>query len=251
MRILEMLVEMQEGGVTDISERVGMHKSTTYRFLNSLVELGYARKQEHSDRYRPTLRIFELGSMVLDGIGVWDRIDSRLEQLARDTEETIHFAVLDKDRMVYLRKIESTKTLRVSMASRVGHTAPLHCTGVGKCLLAFSSSQVRDRVLENNPLTPFTDKTITDRARLCEELEGIRCSGFAVDDEEHRDGVRCVAAPVLTPDGSAIASISISAPTVRLSDEEIDRYARTIKELARTISDRFTHRAWNQNTTWI
>ena len=238
MRLLEELAREQEMGVTDLAGRAGMHKSTAYRFLSSLKELGYVRQSATDERYSLTLKLFGLGSCVLGHMELWEQAHPILEQLAERTHETVHLAVLDDGSLLYLGKIESTRALRVSMSSRIGQSAPTHCTGVGKLLLAYTPPEQVDRILKRNGLRRFTDHTITDRALLAEELDRIRRQGFAIDDEEHEVGVRCVAAPVRNSRGTTIAALSISMPSVRLPDREIPCYRRYVIKAAEEISRR-------------
>jgi DNA-binding IclR family transcriptional regulator len=122
------------------------------------------------------------------------------------------------------------------MSSRVGQSAPIYCTGVGKLLLAHAPPEQVERILARGELRRYTEHTITDRAKLAAELEGIRRRGFALDDEEHEVGVRCVAAPVRNNQGAAIAALSISLPSVRLPDSEIPRYRELVTTAAQEIS---------------
>jgi DNA-binding IclR family transcriptional regulator len=236
--LLEALAQQEELGVTDLAERAGMHKSTAYRFLNTLKELGYVRQNASNDKYSLTLKLFELGSCVLGRMELWEQAHPIMEQLAEQTRETVHLAVLDDGRPVYLGKFESTQALRVSMSSRIGQSAPTYCTGVGKLLLAHAPPEQVERILAREGLKRFTEHTITDRALLARELENIRQRGFAFDDEEHEVGVRCVAAPVRNNQGATVAALSISTPKVRMPDEEIPRYRELVTGSADEISRR-------------
>jgi IclR family KDG regulon transcriptional repressor len=238
MGLLEALAQEKEMGVIDLAGRAGMHKSTVYRFLNSLKELGYVRQNTANEKYSLTLKLFELGSCVLGRMELWEQAHPILEQLAEQTHETIHLAVLDDGSLVYLGKIESTQALRVSMSSRVGQSAPTHCTGVGKLLLAYAPPEQVERILKREGLRRFTEHTITERSLLAKELDSIRQNGFAIDDEEHEVGVRCVAAPVRNNQGTTVAALSISMPSVRLPNAEIPRYREFVTKAAEEISRR-------------
>jgi IclR family KDG regulon transcriptional repressor len=238
MCLLEALAQQKELGVTDLAARAGMHKSTAYRFLNTLKETGYVRQNAANERYSLTLKLFELGSFVLAGMELWEQAHPILEQLAEQTRETIHLAVLDDGRLVYLGKFDSTQALRVSMSSRIGQSAPAYCTGIGKLLLAHAPPELVESILDREGLRRFTDHTITDRTLLARELETIRQQGFAFDDEEHEVGVRCVAAPVRDRQGATIAALSVSMPSVRLTDSEIPRFRELVTQAANEISRR-------------
>jgi IclR family KDG regulon transcriptional repressor len=236
--LLEALAQHEELGVTELAGRAGMHKSTAYRFLNTLKELGYVHQNSSNDKYSLTLKLFELGSCVLGRMQLWEQAHPIMEQLAEQTRETVHLAVLDDGRPVYLGKFESTQALRVSMSSRIGQSAPVYCTGVGKLLLAYAPAELVGQILEREQLRRFTDHTITDRSLLAKELDDIRRQGFALDNEEHEVGVRCVAAPVRNSQGATIAALSISMPSVRLPDGEIPRYRELVTKAAEEISQR-------------
>jgi DNA-binding IclR family transcriptional regulator len=234
--LLEALALQKELGVTDLADRAGMHKSTVHRFLNALKDLGYVRQSDSNEKYSLTLKLFELGSSVLGRMELWEQAHPILELLAEQTRETVHLAVLDDGRLVYLGKFESTQALRVSMSSRIGQSAPTYCTGVGKLLLAHLPPDQVERILDREGLKRFTEHTITDRCLLAKELANIRQQGFAFDDEEHEVGVRCVAAPVRNNQGATIAALSISIPTVRMPDGEITRFRELVTQAAEEIS---------------
>jgi IclR family KDG regulon transcriptional repressor len=249
MNILENLSKERSLGVTELSNRVTglssntrMHKSTVYRFLSSLKELGYVTQDPDTEQYSMTLKLFEIGIAVRDRMELWREAQPVIKQIAQATGETVHLATLDDDRLVYLGKIESSKSLRVSMMSRVGQSAPTYCTGLGKTLLSYLSAQRVTEILKKEKVVPFTKKTITNRAVLDRELETIRRRGYGIDDEEHEIGVRCVAAPVRDNQGNVIAAVSISVPSVRLDCRNIPRYGKIVVQAAKDISARLGYR---------
>jgi len=250
MRILEYLSHERSVGIIELTRRVSAHangqqmnKSTVYRFLASLKELGFVRQDPETERYSLTLKLFEIGMCVLDRLDLWREADPVLKEIAQLTGETIHLATLDDKNLVYLGKIDSTKTLRVSMMSRVGQTAPTHCTGVGKTLLAYLAPSRLSEIFAKERLRRYTPKTITRRVDLDRELASIREKGYAIDNEEHETGVRCVAAPVRDNKGIVCAAVSVAVPTVRFPDKEIPRYRDIIVRAAGEISNRIGYRA--------
>ncbi len=247
MKILECLSAERNIGLTELTRRANsqglrMDKSTVYRFLVSLKELGFVRQDNQTEEYRLTLRLFELGMSVLDRLELWREAEPVLKDVAYATGETVHLATLDGNSLVYLGKIESTKTLRVSMMSRVGQTAPTHCTGVGKTLLAHVPPRRLGEIFNQERLLRYTSRTLTRRSDLSRELAVIRRKGYAIDNEEHETGVRCVAAPLRDNKGVVCAAISVSVPTVRLTDQEIPRYTEIIVHAAEEISARIGYR---------
>lgn len=238
MRILEVLTGHDSCGVTELAKRVEMNKSTVYRFLTTLKELGYVRQHESTEEYSITLKLFELGSAVVARTELWQEAERAMNRLAQQTGETTHLATLDDGQLVYLHKIESQHSLRVAMMSRVGHTAPVYCTGLGKVLLAFTDPEVAERIIAETTLHRYTDTTITDRDALKADLEKSRARGYAIDYEEHEVGVRCVAAPVFGSKEKLLAALSVSAPSVRLTDERFPEFAELVMSAASEVSAR-------------
>lgn len=232
MKILEHLAMGEGVGVNEISRSLGLHKSTVFRFLNSLKNLHYVQQDPVTELYHATIKVFELGAGALRQIDFVEFAKPVLEGLAAETDETIHLAVLEDGKLVYLHKIESTQSLRVFMKSRVGHTAPLHCTGLGKCLLAFAHPELACELSADGLLSGFTAKTHTSLQALDKDLTRIRERGYAIDDEEHEPGVSCVAVPVYGADGAVVAAISLSMPTARVTPEVLSSHAATLRTAA-------------------
>jgi len=249
MKILECLSHEQSLGITELAHRVSatanslhMNKSTVYRFLTSLKELGFVRQDPETEKYSLTLKLFEIGMSVLDRLELWREAQPILKEIAHVTGETVHLATMDDYSLVYLGKIESARGLRVSMMSRVGQSAPTYCTGLGKTLLAYLPADRVNDILKRGKVIKFTERTITRRPDLDRELASIRENGFAIDNEEHEIGVRCVAAPVRDNHGGVCAAVSVSVPTVRLPDKEIPRYRSIVLRAAEEISQRMGYR---------
>lgn len=249
MKILECLSSERSLGITELTGRVSaqlelipMDKSTVYRFLVSLMDLGFVYQDPQTERYGLTLKLFEIGMSVLERLELWREAEPVVKEIARVTGETVHLATLDEDDLVYLGKVESMRTLRVSMMSRVGRSAPAYCTGIGKILLAYLPRKQLDYILKKEKPIRYTDKTIVRRADLDRELSLIREKGYAIDNEEHEAGVRCVAAPVRNNDSVVCGAVSVSVPTVRLPDKEIPRYRDIIVQAAEEISRRMGYR---------
>ena len=242
LRILESLSRQEKVGVTELAKNVGMNKSTTYRFLHSLRELGYVTQDADTEHYSLTLKLFAVASVVLDRLELWNESRLVMKNLARITGETIHLGVIESLKLVYIGKVESTQTLRVSMASRVGQGAPTYCTAIGKALLANLPPAEVDEVLRKEQIVAYTEKTITRRQDIDKELEQIRKVGYSINNEEHEVGVRCVAAPIRDNRGEVTAAISISMPSIRLTSKEQPRFRRLVLEAATEISARLGYR---------
>jgi len=212
LSVLESLSRKRSVGLEELSREIGLAKPTVYRFLQTLQELGYARRDE-ADRWAMTLKLFNVGSRALDHLDLYAAARPVAEELADRLGEAVHMGVLEGDSAVYVLKIESKYTIR--MFSRVGRRVPLYCTSIGKILLAWTGADDRRQALESVRLVPLTPRTISSRSKLETELEKIRRQGFAFDDEEHEEGIRCIGAPVFDREGFIVAALSASWPRFR------------------------------------
>lgn len=240
MRILECF-SLQEPrlSLTDIARKVGLPLSTTHRILATLRSVGLVEQEGDRDLYRLGLKLLELGSMVLANMEVHREALPFIEELSRESGETVHLGVFDGSQVVSIEKMDSPHGLASNIT--VGKGAPAYCTAVGKALLAFQPEPVVEHVCRKG-LTRYTLRTITDPARLRKELEKIRTSGYAVDDEEHQPGLRCVAAPIRNYSGHVIASLSISGPATRIPKEAIPSLAQRVREVAGKLSVRLGYK---------
>jgi len=211
---------------------VNLAKATTHRFLLTLQALGFVRRDEQ-DRWTLTLKLFNTGSRALDHLDVHSAARPIAEELADRLGETVHMGVREEDAAVYVLKIESRHTIR--MHSRVGRRIPLYCTAIGKVLLAFADPQECAATLRSLDLAAHTPHTLTSRASVKAELDKIRQEGFAVDDEEHEQGIRCVGAPVFGHTGEVLAALSVSWPSFRFPSE-----AQGTIEAVRAAADRIS-----------
>ena len=240
--ILE-LISMSDGalGVTEISESLQLPKSTVFRLLSTLSYKGLVKKEEEPRKYKLGIKLFELGSEVFNELELRDEIRPFLAELVKAINETGHFVIEEQGEVVYIDKVESTQTIR--QYSRVGRRAPLHCTAVGKAILAFKSQKEIESLIKDRGLAKFTANTITDYEVLKKELSEIRKNGFAVDDEEIQEHLKCVAAPIFNYCGEVVGAISISGPTARMGDEDnMGKVAAKVKETAQTISARLGYK---------
>ncbi|MFV0408038.1 MAG: IclR family transcriptional regulator [Propioniciclava sp.] len=219
-RALEILVSLQEGpkGLEECSIRLGVHKSTVLRLLQTMEA---ERFVTHDARHRYMLgsRLFELSNSALAQRSVREVARPHLEELNRRTGQTVHLAAYESGTVVYIDKLEAQSGIQ--MYSRVGLRAALHATAVGKVLVADLPETERERVATEIDYVPMTDKTITNAADYLAELARVRIDGFARDHQEHESFINCIGAPIRDGSGSVVAAVSVSAPTVSLSDHEV------------------------------
>lgn len=221
---------------SQIIDQTDMHRSTAYRLLSTLGQLGYIRKEEKSSLYSLSPKILTLASSVKETKDIKEVARPYIDELHRQTGETIHLAVLDNDEIVYLDKRESNRSLRVVMSSRTGAHAPLYCTGIGKAILAGLEAEELHRYLKKIEFKPYTANTITNIQQLLTELEMIQSQGFAEDREEHENGVYCIAKSITDAAGKTIAAFSVSMPSVRKNEDIRFALIQTVKEISEKIS---------------
>lgn len=232
-RVLETLSMVSSSSLEDLARESRLAKPTVYRFLMTLKDLGYVRKDE-GDRWFLTMKLFSIGSRALDHIQFPAVAKPICEDLSHKLGETVHVGVLDEDEALYVLKIESRYALR--MYSRVGKHIPLYCTAIGKILLAYMPEQDRERIVRDTKLVPFTPHTIRDRNMLSAELTEVRQQAYARDREEHEEGITCIAAPIFDSSRTVVAAVSISWPVFRFTDSQLHTYIKDICSAADEIS---------------
>lgn len=240
-KILEALVGEVDGlGVTELSRRIKLHKSTVHRLLTTLLGLGYVEQNEESEKYRLGMKLLYLGGAILERMDLRHEAYDFLKELSREVNETVHLVIPDGYSALYIDKLEGNKTIR--MHSQIGRRVPMHASAVGKVILAFEDKKFVDEILKQG-LDKFTEKTIIDPNKLLKHLAEIKVQGFAVDDEENEEGIRCVGAPIFDYTGKVVGAVSVSGPTVTVTPERVVDIAGNLLACARKISDRMGWRA--------
>lgn len=235
MRILDCFTEANPTWrVTELAQHLGMPKSTVSNILTTFQALGYV-KQGDDGRYRLGLRLFELGFVVRHGLGLRGHVLPILEELQQETQQIVYLTVPRNGQVLYLEAVFPVK--RLIHYSIAGRTGPMHCTGVGKAMLAYLPPAEVEAIIAAWGLPRFTPKTITTPEALAAELEETRKRGYAIDRGEHSAGVACVATPILGPGGRLLGAVSTSGPPFHFTPERITRYAaalqRACSEIAR------------------
>ncbi|OUN01630.1 MAG: IclR family transcriptional regulator [Paenibacillaceae bacterium ZCTH02-B3] len=241
LRILDLFDEhTPELKITEISERMNLHKSTVHALLKTLRMHGYIDQDPHTGKYRLGLRLLEKGQLLLAGLDLRNAARPFLEELSEATGQTVHLLVLDGQEGVYIDKVEGAQApIRYS---RIGRRVPLHSSAGGKVLAAFQPPEVLERLLANYRFVKHTPNTIDSPERFRQELERVRREGCAYDREENEPGVWCVGAPIFGHDGKLAAATSLSFVTARVGEEERRRFANLIRGTAGAISARLGHR---------
>lgn len=220
-------------GVTELAAEMGIDKSSVSRLVQTLASYGFAEQDPVSRRYRLGPEVVRLSRTLLTRMPLRDEAKPFLRELVDRTGECAHVAILAQQQALYVDQVEPTSSLRVSTG--VGSLAPLHCTALGKSLLAFDPSASLPP-----ELPAYTHNTITDREALSAHLTETRRRGFAVDDEEFEPGVRCLAAPIYDYRGKIVGAIGVSGPATRMNAERMEEYAAVVVAIGRTLSDRMS-----------
>jgi IclR family transcriptional regulator, KDG regulon repressor len=224
-----------EIGISDLAKRLGLAKSTVHRLASTLLDQGMLEQNAGDGKYRLGLALFELGTLVRRKMDFTVEARPYLRTLAERTGETVHLAILDHDSVLYIITHESKQALR--MGSKVGTRVPVHCTAVGKTLLAFQPEAEIERILARG-LAASAPNTITDAKILLRELALVRARDYAIDDEESEIGLRSVAAPVRSYSGNVLAAISIAGPVHRMTKKMLLGWVRELVEAAEAVSQR-------------
>jgi DNA-binding IclR family transcriptional regulator len=212
-QILETIVSHQERGLaySEVVAKTQLPKATAHRVLKSLVQMGYLRFDTETARYYGDLKLASLGSAVTSHFDLKSYVRPHLIKLQEETKHTCNLGVLSGDAGVYLDKIESPEAFGIKLYSAIGKRFPLHCTGMGKVLLAGMRPRERRRLLARK-LDAFTPRTVTDPAALERELREAERCGYALDRQEITRGIMCVAAPIRNREGITVAAISVAFP---------------------------------------
>ncbi len=234
--ILDCFSAMEpEKSLTGLASETGLHKSTVYRILETLEGLNWVRREAKSGLYRLGVGIFELGSRAVCGLNFYNVSRSYMDDLVNLTGQSVHLVVHDNGEALYLNKIEKPGAF-ITQPSNVGYRLPMHCTAVGKVLMAFMSKKEVEAIIQKKGLPRFTENTIVEKDDLLRALSEIRSKGYALDDEEIKVGLRCIAAPIKGHTGNVVATISVSGLTSFFNDEKLPELTKGVTGTARKIS---------------
>ncbi len=235
LRVIDVLAAKQRGmSLAELARDTSLPKSTLHGLLSTMRDFGYIEQSSFDGRYQLGVHLFEVGSVVANNWDVRQTAAPYIQKLVSDLGETVHLAILDKGEVLYVDKRESNQSLRI--VSQVGMRLSAHCTGVGKVLLASLHPGEVKRIIAEKGLKRYTRHTITDPRELDAELEKVRTLGYAVDNEEIMDSLRCIAAPIKDNNGKTCAALSVSGPVSRMDGENFWRAVEMITHTALEIS---------------
>ena len=242
-RALALLERLASRGgsasLSDLARDLGLSKSTVHALLATMRAWGVV-SQEADGLYVLGIRLFEWGTAAVSRLDLRTAAGPVLERLMDQFQETVHLVVGDGLDVVYIDKRESPRSMRI--VSQVGRRLPAYCTAVGKAMLAFRPEEELERLLEGATLQPWTPNTITDKEALKAHLAEVRRRGYALDNEEIIEGLRCVGAPIRDHSGQVVAALSVAGLSVRLGPERIAEVIPAVVEAAAEISHRLGYR---------
>jgi DNA-binding IclR family transcriptional regulator len=209
-------------------------KSSVHCLLRTFQKAGYIYKDAVCGKYRVSLSICDLARQAVQGISLRDQARSSLRTLADRTGLTVHMAVLEQGSCVLIEKVTPPGVSRT--ATWIGKQLALHCTAVGKTLLAFLPDGDAEQLISNQGLIRYNDNTICSTRHLKQELQTIRALGHALDDEEEEIGVRCIGAPIFNGNREAIAALSIVGDSQQIAGETADSLRIQVVQTADAVS---------------
>lgn len=238
--IIELLaVESQGLGVSEVARRLSLNKSTAHRILNAITDRGYLEKTADG-MYSLGMQFVELTSRKLGSIELTTEAKPFLNELTAKLGQSSHLAILDGEDAVYIDKVEVTRNLR--LYSQIGKRIPIYCSGLGKSLLLDLDNQTILSMLRRCKMERLTEHTLVTPEAVLEEVQVGRTQGWTVDNEEHDDGIRCIAAPVYDYRGKIIAAISSAGSSAFFTKEKDAEYSKIVCQTARSISARMGYK---------
>lgn len=235
LTLLSLLGDYPHGEqLARLSRATGYPLTTTHRLLLSLIRHGYVEYDEVSRRYSLGLRVFELGQRVSRARGFAGVALPVMEKITRETSEQTLMSVLDGHEQVFIHSVLGSQ--RMQITGQPGARGPLHCTAMGKVLVAFQSDVERERLLTELSLPRLTPRTIVDRPEFRTEIDRVRAKGYGTTDEEHETGILAAAVPIFRPNGDITAALALVAPAYRSSLDDLIRFVPVLQDAARELT---------------
>jgi len=219
--------------LTEISEELDINKGTLHGLISTLKFHGFIDQDGKTQKYRLGLYLIELGDTASKSLDIIQITSPIIEEVSNKLQETVHIAKLDNFDVVYVDKKESKQSMRIYTS--IGSRNPAYCTGVGKAMLAYLDEDTLNMLLPEK-VEKFTPNTVTDKEEFIKRLKLIKEKGYALDNEEFSVGLKCVAAPIFNHEGKAIYGLSVSGPSVRMTEEKVQESIKLIKLAAEKIS---------------
>lgn len=217
VRIIEALKELDEAGVTEVADYLDLSKSSVHNYLDTLRHEGYVVKG--GNRYRVGLKFLDLGTYAREKQQLFETGKPEVKQLAEETGEVVNLLVEEQGRGIFLHRERGPQAVKLD--TYTGMSIRLHHAALGKAILAHLPEERVRSIVDYHGLPRRTENTVTDLDDLFEELETVREQGYALDMEEHLDGLRCVAVPIFSDGTSVEGAISVAGPSSRMKGERL------------------------------
>ncbi|TRW24997.1 IclR family transcriptional regulator [Criibacterium bergeronii] len=234
--ILECFKNYKKGAtLTDLSDATGLHKSTVFRFLNTLISLGYIRKSEL--KYHLTFKFYNIASSYLNEYNLIEISEPYLEKLSENLNEVVHLVVRDGNYCVYVNKIEDNNA--ITMGSKIGARIPLLLSSVGKAIISYQSDDEIKAVYEQSIINNLFDEDKLDLNDLMNDINETRQTGIGIDDEDNEPGIFCVGAAIKAVGGQIIGALSVTGPKTRMIEKvKSENIKQQVLETAKLISSK-------------
>lgn len=231
--------EKKELKLSEISEKLGLNKSTVHGIITTLKYHGFILQNEETQKYKLGIRFIEFGDLVINSLSIRNAALSVIDEVCDKIEETVHVGMLDGADVVWIEKKECTKSIKTS--TKIGARLPAYTTADGKMILCYIDKEKVKNYLPKK-IPQYTKNTITNKLEFFKKLEEIKENGYNIDNEEFVEGIKCVAAPIFDHEGKVRFSLSTTGPAFRMTDERIKDLVIIIKEAANEISRRIGYK---------
>jgi IclR family transcriptional regulator, acetate operon repressor len=233
--VLKVVSDGSGMSLTEIAQAGGQSPATVYRILTTLAKHAVTEFDERTQLWHVGVGAFHIGSGFLRRTRLVEQSRLLMERMMVDSGETANLAIIDHSEVIFISQIETHEPIRAFF--RPGTRGPVHASGIGKAILAYQPVEQARATLQGGELERFTDRTIIDEDALIGELATIRSRGWAVDDEERTNGMRCIAAPIFNQFAEAVAGVSVSGPAVRMTRERDVEIGELVRKSAAEITD--------------
>lgn len=234
-QVMELLADKGEMGLLELSQELGLNKSTVHRMLSSLIYMGYARQNETTQKYCLSFKLVTMAGKLLERTNILPIARPYLENLSHLSGETVHLVQREGNHILYIDKVEANVG-SIRMVSHVGMVHPMYCSGVGKAIMSTMGEEEAAQIWNESIIEKKTENTITDFNRLKQVLKQIKTQGYALDNEENELGVRCIAACIYDYHREVKYAFSVSGPVSRMTDERIRELSKEVLKVQRELS---------------
>ena len=234
LEILKALAATEGMALTSLALDLDMSAPTLHRMLTTLAHHGFVSQSGENGHWHIGIEAFRIGSAFSRTARVLDVARPYMRDLMQRTGETANLGLIDLGEVVFVAQVETHQAIRAFF--RTGSRGPIHASGIGKCILAYTDLREQRRQISEIKLSRFTQKTLTQKTAFTDELRRIKAQAYALDDEERHEGMRCVAAPIFNAYSEVIAAVSVSGPIARLQNESLDSAIAQTREIAQEIS---------------